>query len=227
MVRAGTAGPRRGDPGVNNLAYEADRAIATALQAAALQHNPALHAVATAFNWWGGPGVIWFAAILWLGGRAVKHAPISLLGLRGAEAIAVSSAISAIVKGFAGRARPSVTPGEPWHWKFFFHGWSDAPYYSMPSGHTTATVAFAAAAGVACARLAPRERVAVIVATLSAALLVGFARLYSNQHWFSDVLAGAALGSATGYLLTRWHERHPRTPFDRALLGPAAEQGAA
>jgi membrane-associated phospholipid phosphatase len=211
---------------MSNLVYEADRAIAAALQSTTLQQSQTLHAIVAAFNWWGGPGVIWFAAILWLGGRALKHARISLFGLRGAEAIAVSSAISAIVKGFAGRARPFVTPGEPWHWKFFFHGWSDAPYYSMPSGHTTATFAFAAAAGVACARLAPRERVAVIVATLSAALLVGFARLYSNQHWFSDEFAGAALGSATGYLLTRWHERHPRTPFDRALLGAAAEQGS-
>lgn len=212
---------------MSNLVYEADRAIATALQAAALQHNQTLHAIAAAFNWWGGPGVIWFAAILWLGGRALKRSRISLLGLRGAEAIAIASAISAIAKGFVGRARPSVTPGEPWHWKFFFHGWTDAPYYSMPSGHTTATFAFAAAAGVACVRWAPRERVAVITVTCSAALLVGFARLYSNQHWFSDVLAGAALGIATGYLLSRWHERHPRTPFDRALLGPAAEQGAA
>jgi membrane-associated phospholipid phosphatase len=212
---------------MTNWVYEADRAVAAALQTTALQHNQALHAIGAAFNWWGGPGVIWFAAILWLGGRALNLGRVSLLGLRGAEAIAVASAISAIVKGFAGRARPFVTPGEPWHWKFFFHGWSDAPYYSMPSGHTTATVAFAAAAGVACARFAPRERVAVIVATLSAALLVGFARMYMNQHWLSDILVGAALGSATGYLLTRWHERHPRTPFDRALLGPAAEQGAA
>ena len=212
---------------MSNLLYDADRAIAAALQAPALQQSQALHAIATAFNGWGGPGVIWFAALLWLGGRALGRARVSLLGLRGAEAIAVASAISAIVKGFAGRARPFVTPDEPWHWKFFFHGWSDAPYYSMPSGHTSATIAFAAAIGVASVRWAPRARVAMIAGAFSTALLVAFARVYTNQHWFSDVLAGAILGSTAGFLLTRWHEHHPRTAFDRVLLGAGAESGAA
>jgi membrane-associated phospholipid phosphatase len=211
---------------MSNLVYDTDRAIAAALQTAALQHNQALHAIGTAFNWWGGSGVIWLAAILWLGGRALKLGRVSLLGLRGAEAIAVASAINGIVKGLAGRVRPFVTPGEPWHWNFS-HGWTDAHYASMPSGHTLAAMAFAAAVSVASTRLAPWERVAVIAATFAAALLVAFARMYTNQHWFSDVLAGAALGSATGFLLIRWHERHPRTAFDRALLGAAREREAA
>jgi membrane-associated phospholipid phosphatase len=211
---------------MSNWVYEADRAVAAALQTTAVQHNQALHAIGVAFNWWGGPGVIWFAAILWLGGRALNLGRVSLLGLRGAEAIAVASALNGIVKGLAGRERPFVTPGEPWHWNFS-HGWNDAHFASMPSGHTLATIAFAAAASVACARWARRERVAVIVTTFAAALLVAFARVYTNQHWLSDVLVGAALGSATGYLLTRWHERHPHTPFDRALLGPTTQQEAA
>jgi membrane-associated phospholipid phosphatase len=212
---------------MSNLVYDADRAIAAVLQAPALQQSQALHAVGAAFNWWGGPGVIWFAAVLWLGGRALKRARVALLGLRGAEAIAIASAISSIVKGFAGRARPFVTPDEPWHWKFFFHGWTDAPYYSMPSGHTTATIAFAVAISVASVRWAPTARVAMIVGAFSSALLVAFARVYTNQHWFSDVLAGVVLGVATGFLLTRWHERHPRTAFDRTFLGASTNEGAA
>lgn len=212
---------------MSNPVYDADRAIAAALQAPALQQSQMLHAVGTAFNSWGGPGVIWFAALLWLGGRAMKHPRISFLGLRGAEAIAVASAISAIVKGFAGRARPFVTPDEPWHWKFFFHGWTDAPYFSMPSGHTTATIAFAAAISVASVHWARRTRAVMIVGAFSTVLLVAFARLYTNQHWFSDVVAGAVLGSAAGFLLARWHENHPRTAFDRALLGAGADPGAA
>ncbi|MFI5246320.1 MAG: hypothetical protein ACHQQR_13895, partial [Gemmatimonadales bacterium] len=84
---------------MSNLVYDTDRAIAAALQAASLQQNPVLHAIGSAFNWWGGPGVIWLAAILWLGGRALKLGRVSLLGLRGAEAIAIASAINGIVKG--------------------------------------------------------------------------------------------------------------------------------
>jgi membrane-associated phospholipid phosphatase len=210
---------------MTNWVYEADRAAAAALQTASFQHNQVLHAIGVAFNWWGGPGVIWLAAILWLGGRALNFGRVSLLGLRGAEAIAVASALNGIVKGLAGRERPFVTPGEPWHWNFS-QGWTDAHFASMPSGHTLATIAFAAAVGVASTRLAARERIAVIAATYCAALLVAFARLYTNQHWLSDVVVGAALGSATGFVLTRWHERHPRTGFDRALLGASTESGS-
>lgn len=211
---------------MSNPVYDLDRAVASASQSPTLQQNQALHAVGATFNWWGGPGVIYFAAALWLGGRALKRARVSLLGLRGAEAIAVASAIGSIVKGFAGRARPFITPGEPWHWNFL-HGWTDARYFSMPSGHTYATIAFAAAISVASSRWTPPARVTMIIGAFLTVLLVAFARIYTNQHWFSDVLAAAVLGSASGFLLTRWHERHPRTVFDRMLLGATAGRGAA
>jgi membrane-associated phospholipid phosphatase len=210
---------------MNNPLYDADRAIAAALQSAALQQNAVLHTIGIAFNWWGGPGVIWFAAILWLGGRALKQARISEIGLRGAEAIAVASAISALVKGFAGRVRPFVTPGEPWHWNFD-HGWTDAHLASMPSGHTTATIAFAAAITVASVRIPRAPRILLVAAAFASVVLVGFARTFTNQHWFSDVLAGALLGGMTGFILAGWHERHPRTAFDRVLLGAPADAGS-
>jgi membrane-associated phospholipid phosphatase len=206
---------------MSNPIYDADRAIAAASQSASLQQNQTLQVMSRVFNWWGGPGVIWFAAALWLGGRALKRSRVALAGLRGAEAIAVASAISGIVKGFAGRARPFITPDEPWHWNFL-HGWTDARFFSMPSGHTTATVAFAAAVSVASARFKASIRGAWIAGSALAALLVADARIYSNQHWFSDVLAGVVLGSVTGFVLTGWHERHPGTRFDRALLGTTA-----
>jgi membrane-associated phospholipid phosphatase len=205
---------------VSNPVYDADRAVAAALQSPALQHNAVLHAIGATFNWWGGSGVIYFTALVWLGARALRRERISLLGLRAAEAIAIASALSGILKGFAGRARPFIAPGEPWHWNFL-HGWSDARYFSMPSGHTTATIAFATAISVASVRWTPPARTAMILGGFTSALLVAFARMYTNQHWFSDVFTGAALGAATAYLLTRWHERHPGTAFDRVLAGAA------
>jgi membrane-associated phospholipid phosphatase len=203
---------------MSNPLYDADRAIAAALQSAALQQNQLLHAIGTTFNWWGGSGVIYFAAALWLGGRALRRWKTSLVGLRGAEGIALVSAIGSIVKVFVGRTRPFVTPGEPWHWSFM-HGLTDARYFSMPSGHTYTSFAFAAAIGVASARWKSATRTAMIAGAYTAALLVAFARVYTNQHWFSDVFVGALLGCATGALLARWHERHPRTAFDHVMLG--------
>lgn len=204
----------------DNLVYVADRALQRWLQDPALQQNPLLHATAQAFNWWGGPGVIWCAALLWLGARALKSRRIAELGLRGAEGIAVASAISGIIKGFAGRSRPFLAPGEPWHWDFA-HGWSDAHYFSMPSGHTTATFAFAAAASVVAATWRPASRAAFIAAAFASALLAAVARVYLDQHWLSDVEVGALLGGATGFALARWHARQPDSRFDCALLGPS------
>jgi membrane-associated phospholipid phosphatase len=200
--------------------YAADGAAQRVLQSTTLQQNGVLHASATAFNWWGGPGVIWVAALLWLGARAARRRWLSELGLRCAEAIAVSSAISGIIKGLVGRSRPFVTPGEPWHWQFA-RGWTDARYFSMPSGHTTAAFAFAAAASVTLARGAATQRAVMVTATFLSALLVAFARMYSNQHWLSDEVVGALLGMCTGFVIARWHVHHPRSAFDRVLLGAA------
>lgn len=178
--------------------------------------------IAIAANWWGGPGVIWFAAVLWLGGRALGRATIARVGLRGTEGLAVASAISGIVKGLAGRTRPFVTPGEPWHWEFN-HGWTDAQYFSMPSGHTTATFAFAVGIGIAL-RGMPSSRRAMIGAALAiSAVLVAWARMYTGQHWFTDVLAGAILGTVTSVLLARWHSRRAAGAYDRVMLGGDAE----
>jgi membrane-associated phospholipid phosphatase len=203
---------------MTNPIYDLDRAIASASQSSTLQQSSLLHAIGRTFNWWGGSGVIWFTAIIWLGGRALKRSRVALLGLRAAESIAVASSLSGIVKGFAGRERPFIAAGEPWHWNFL-HGWTDARYFSMPSGHTTATIAFAAAISVASARWTPPARIAMILGAFSATLFVAFARIYTNQHWFSDVLAGAVLGATTGFVIARWHERHPGTGFDRVLAG--------
>lgn len=195
-----------------------DRSTQQLLQSPAWQHGAALHAFARAFNWWGGQGVIWLAALLWFGGRALGWKRIAEVGLRGAEGTAVSSAMSGITKGLASRARPFVTPGEPWHFEFA-RGWTDAHWFSMPSGHTTATFGFAVAASFAVARFAPLPRALFGALALSSAVAVAFARVYTDQHWLTDVLVGAILGAVTGWLLTRLHRRFGPSAFDRALLG--------
>ena len=207
----------------DNLLYVADRALQSILQDPAVQHDAVLRAIAHAFNWRGGPGVICCAAVLWLGARALKRHGIAELGLRGAEGIAVASAISGIAKGLTGRSRPFLVPAEPWHWEFA-HGWTDARFFSMPSGHTTATFAFAAAASVVAGNWRPIPRAAFTAAVFGSALLVAFARAFLDQHWLTDVAAGALLGGVTGFALARWHVRHPATPFDRALLGAPTAQ---
>ncbi|MDQ8164699.1 MAG: phosphatase PAP2 family protein [Gemmatimonadota bacterium] len=214
-----------GPPGI---VWRIDAGVQRIARDSAVQAVPGAAPLARAINTWGGDGVIWFAALLWLGGRAIKRQAWAHVGLRGAEAIAIASAISGIIKGLAGRARPFLTPGEPWHWDFN-HGWSDARYFSMPSGHTTATVAFAAAVVLATREWTPGRRAALIVPLCASAILVGVARIFTNQHWISDVIVANLLGISTALVLSRAHARAdearaPGTPsrYRRWMLGAGA-----
>ena len=218
------AGQQPGVSGSHGVIFDLDRATQQSFRAPGMQQRSELQFVGRVFNWWGGSGVVWFAALCWLGGRAMKRRRLSDIGLRGVEAMAVASAIGGIVKGLVGRARPFLAPGEPWDWSFA-RGWTDARYFSMPSGHTTATFAFAAAVTVAAVRL-PRFRWVIGLVVFASALLVAFARVFTDQHWLSDVVVGALLGSVTGIVLTRWHNRHPQSAFDRVLLGVPVEKNA-
>ena len=180
-----------------------------------------MRAAAQAANWWGGDGVVWAAALLWLGGRAIRRNVVARVGLRGAEALAIASAISGIAKGLAGRARPFVIPGEPWHFEFN-HGWTDARYFSLPSGHTTATVAFAAGIALALSGAPTRLRLAVAIPLLLSAGVVAWARIVTDQHWLSDVTVGMVLGTLTSLYLSVLHRRSPSPRYERVMLGARA-----
>ena len=211
-----TAPDANGPP--KNIVWRVDAGVQRRMQSFRRGRGAELEAFAQAGNWWGGSGVIVFAAILWLGGRALGQGRVARIGLRGAEGLAIASALSGIIKGLAGRARPDVTPGAPWHWDFS-HGWSDANYFSMPSGHTTATVAFAVAATLAAWRYGRNAGVTIGFVLATSAAWVAFARVFSDQHWLSDVVAGALLGTATSIVLARLHAKNPALAYNRLMLG--------
>ncbi|MFX0576251.1 bifunctional phosphatase PAP2/diacylglycerol kinase family protein [Nocardia nepalensis] len=80
---------------------------------------------------------------------------------------------------------------------------------SFPSGHSASAAAFAT--GVAL------ESPATAVAIAPIAVAVGYSRVHIGVHWPSDVLAGAALGSAIALGTRRWWARREDEP---AELGP-------
>jgi membrane-associated phospholipid phosphatase len=201
-----------------NAVWRFDAAVQRAARDSTRQESRALQGVARGANWWGGDGVVWFAAVLWLGARALRRHAISRIGLRGAEALAIASAISGITKGLAGRARPFVTPGEPWHFDFN-HGWTDAQFFSMPSGHTTATIAFAAGVALALGAYRPAIRILVAVPLLLSGVVVAWARIYTNQHWLSDVTVAMLLGVGTSVALAMLHRTRPALAYHRVMLG--------
>jgi membrane-associated phospholipid phosphatase len=71
---------------------------------------------------------------------------------------------------------------------------------SFPSGHTS--MAFAAASS-----LYRRQGKSVGVPALAVAAFVGLARVKADKHHWYDVLAGAGIGAASGFLITNKPER--------------------
>ena len=67
---------------------------------------------------------------------------------------------------------------------------------SFPSGHASGSAAIAVFLGIAVRHLAHGRFVAICAAAF--AVLVGFSRIYLDQHWFSDVTGGMLVGSAIG-----------------------------
>lgn len=84
---------------------------------------------------------------------------------------------------------------------------------SFPSGHTSRS--FAAAA-----TLYNRQGQEIGIPAFVVAGFVGLARVEGNKHFWSDVAAGAALGTVTGFLITR------KPPGEKqAMIVPWVEQG--
>lgn len=78
---------------------------------------------------------------------------------------------------------------------------------SFPSGHTS--VSFAAAV-----TLEKRYGWKAGLPALAVASFVGLARVQADKHYVHDVLAGAAIGSISGFLLTsRYDDRVRLTPW--------------
>ena len=111
-------------------------------------------------------------------------------------AIVVSTVAAQIIKPLVGRARPYVNSGNR-----VFHMFTlQDDYNSFPSGHT---VAVFAVSSVLAARI---DHPLATIALYGAACLTALSRVYTDHHWFSDIVFGGILSSAVGRSLVMWHE---------------------
>jgi len=90
-------------------------------------------------------------------------------------------------KSIFGRSRPYIADNQ---YEFNWFEFEDK-FLSFPSGHTSLAFSFSTI-------MAEQNHTFLWKAIwFSAAALVGVSRIYNNKHWFSDVLAGAAIGYLT------------------------------
>lgn len=196
-----------------------DLRVRQVVRSDAWQANTTLGALSDAGNTWGAPGVILLGTGLWLGGRLADDPRMATIGFRAFEAIGVSGVITGTIKGIVGRARPRISPTDAGDLQLMRGAREGNDYQSFPSGHTTAAFAFAAAVTAETRRLAPDRARTVALTTYGLATATAFARMYSDAHWLTDVMAGAAVGIATGHAASRWHAKRSGHAIDRIFLG--------
>jgi len=190
-----------------------DRHIAQELQEPNTQASRVTREAARAFNQLGGTGAIVIGVAMYGIGRAGHFHRVAELGLHGTEAILLSGALAAGIKQATGRARPTGDDADPDDFTFG-HG----AFSSFPSGHSTAAFAAATVVTLETKRWWPGSTWIIAPLMYGGATLVGASRLYSNKHWASDVMAGAAIGTLVGLKVVRYQHSHPGNFIDRKLL---------
>ena len=107
--------------------------------------------------------------------------------------VALAEITTGVLKAVSGRSRPYVNEGP---YKFHFIGKNNSSW-SFPSGHSTA--AFSVSKVLAARISNPYATIGLYVL----ASLAAVQRMYSDDHWLSDVILGAAIGTAVGHIVVK------------------------
>jgi membrane-associated phospholipid phosphatase len=194
-----------------------DRELTEDLRKPARQSNRILNGGASIFKVVGAQGALITSTGLYALGLLTGHRRTQDLGLHTVEAIGLGMVEVEAIKISAGRARPRVSPNNARNFQPF-RGLGNDDYKSFPSGHATIAFTFASAVASETQRWWPDSRWILGPILYSSAALTGVSRIYNNEHWASDVMAGAALGTFTGVKVVRYMHSHPGNAIDRKLL---------
>jgi undecaprenyl-diphosphatase len=187
-VPPGDPGPEAG--GLSGLVRKFDDRVDTWFEP--LRGNPAVDGVAKVVTGLGDHGIMWAATTVW---RARHTGPerarsVRALAIAGIESTIVNRTLKALV----GRSRPDpeglvlTAAGVPVR---------EPTSTSFPSGHTLA--AFCAVTVMS--QRGDRSGNALL---FTSATLVGLSRLHLRAHHASDVIGGAAIGTALGLVGRRF-----------------------
>jgi membrane-associated phospholipid phosphatase len=113
------------------------------------------------------------------------------------ESLLWTGVVTTVLKATFGRSRPYMNEGN-----VRFHGIQfNDHYWSFPSGHSA--VAFTLSSVLS-------ERIhntAASIGLYSLAGMTALARVYHNDHWFSDVFLSAVIGTSVGMTVARDNEK--------------------
>jgi membrane-associated phospholipid phosphatase len=194
-----------------------DIRVAKRLQEPGAQENRALRRAATGLRVLASPGSLLAGAGLYGIGRADGQRRLQALGLHSVESMLIADVIGGTIKLVAGRARPYVNIENPADFQLF-RGFSGHAYQSFPSGHTINAFAFASTVTRETQFWWPHSAWYVGTVMYGGAALMGASRIYNNQHWASDVIGGAAIGTLVGIKVVKYTHSNPGNRVDRKLI---------
>lgn len=203
--------------GATAAMFATDRSSAVEMQEPEFQGDRGFRHLAAFGRFMGGEGFIIGTAALYGVGRLAHLPRAAAIGLHTGEAILVAGVTTLALKTLAGRERPSFAGVHDPADFGIGRGYRERDA-SFPSGHTT--VAFAAASAITAetSHYWPHSVWYVAPIMYGTATLVGVSRVYNNNHWSSDVMMGAAIGTLSGLTVVRWNRLHPGNRFDRIFL---------
>jgi membrane-associated phospholipid phosphatase len=152
-------------------------------------------------------------------GRLAGWRTVADVGLHWTESLIATQIVTSTLRVATSRARPRAYPDNAWIFKPG-RGISNFDHRAWPSLHAAVAFSTAATLSEEIRMRNPRASRYATPLLYGAAAIPGLTRIYLDQHWASDVVAGTALGAWMGMRVTRYlHGR--RTRLDRILLAGA------
>jgi membrane-associated phospholipid phosphatase len=198
--------------------FPVDRHFAEEMQSPTAQSNATLGKTASTFEKL--PSAAYgIGGGMYLVGKLAGRRSIADVGLHATESLLLAEGIGSVLKRTVGRARPYVSnTADPRDFSFGT-GFDTGDRRSLPSGHTYTAFALASAITSETREWWPGSTRFVAPIMYGSATMVGLARMYHNQHWASDIVLGAAVGTFSGLKLVRYMHGHSDNRGDRLLLG--------
>jgi hypothetical protein len=146
-------------------------------------------------------------------GRLTRSQSTTDIAFHTTEAIVGASLASQIIRGPLGRSRPHVTGNSDQYDFHWFEGFGEFNYRAFPSIHSASGFAAATALVQETRRRRPGAVKVVAPVLYALALTPGLSRMYLDQHWASDIVAGAVMGTIAGHKAVNYSHTHPNNRF--------------
>ncbi len=184
----------------------------------AVQEHIGSKAYGTAANLSGYVLPIATAPVVWLTGLGLGDRAVTGAGSAAVQALVVTAATTAILKISIGRAYPpedahTFRPFQSWSW----------PFPAWPSGHTSSSFAVVSAL----TGYYGADELWIPFVGYPIAGVIAFGMLSGDEHWTSDLLAGAVIGQCIGWSIGRAFRARARGEAPpRVTLVPLMEPSA-